>query len=184
MGWKLEKFFSSSLERNGKGQRQDVEEPVIAFGTGRSESSELGGDFEGYFKSLVYGKWFHGETQHKWIPQGQDTSSWDIVRWFVNGQKNVFHCRNLNNGSSTSSQNMRRSRGTGTYIPEMVKSIHHFSPSVFCLWVFVWSIRFCFCRVSNLMQTGSVANQAQWTHCLQHLSLNLSNRIFELVSFG
>ncbi|CAH8392860.1 unnamed protein product [Eruca vesicaria subsp. sativa] len=118
MGWKLEKFFSSSLERNGKGQRQDVEEPVVAFGTGRSEPSELRGDVEGYFKSLVYGKWFHGETQHKWIPQGQDTSSWDIVRWFVTGQKNVFYRRNLN-GSSNSFQNMRRSRGTGTYIPEM-----------------------------------------------------------------
>lgn len=121
MGWKLEKFFCSSLERNGKGQRQDVEEPVVAFGTGRAEASELRGDFEGYFKSLVYGKGFHGETQHKWIPQGQGqdhTSSWDIVRWFVAGQKNDFHRRNMN-GSSNSLQNMRRSRGTGTYIPEM-----------------------------------------------------------------
>lgn len=121
MGWKLEKFFSSSLERNGKGQRQDVEEPVVAFGTGRSEASDLRGDFEGNSKSLVYGKWFHGEGhQHKWIPQGQDASSWDIVRWFVTGQKDVFYRRNLNGSSSASLQNMRRSRGTGTYIPEMV----------------------------------------------------------------
>lgn len=120
MGWKLEKFFSSSLERNGKGQRQDVEEPVVAFGTGRSEASDLRGDFEGNSKSLVYGKWFHGEGhQHKWIPQGQDASSWDIVRWFVTGQKDVFYRRNLNGSSSASLQNMRRSRGTGTYIPEM-----------------------------------------------------------------
>lgn len=122
MGWKLELFFGSSLERNGKGQRQDVEEPVIAFGTGRSELSELRGDFEGYFKSLAYGKWFHGETLHNWIPQGQDTSSWDIVRWFVTGQKNVFYWRNLNDSTSMQpfSNNMPKSRGTGTYIPEMV----------------------------------------------------------------
>ncbi|XP_024016664.1 uncharacterized protein LOC18026715 [Eutrema salsugineum] len=117
MGWKLEKFLGNSLERNGKGQRHDVDEPVIAFGTGRSELSELRGNFEGYFNNLVYGRWFHGEPPQNWIPQGQDTSSWDVVRWFVAGQKNVYHWRNLN--GPTSLQNMRKSRGTGTYIPEM-----------------------------------------------------------------
>ncbi|CAH8376326.1 unnamed protein product [Eruca vesicaria subsp. sativa] len=106
MGWKLEKFFGNTLERNGKGQRLDVEEPVTAFGTGRSEFSELRGDFEGYFNSLVYGKWFHGETQQNWIPQGQDTSYWDIL--------NGFYRKNLNGAIP-----MQRSRGTGTYIPEM-----------------------------------------------------------------
>ncbi|KAF3556643.1 hypothetical protein F2Q69_00017760 [Brassica cretica] len=112
MGWKLENFFGNSLERNGKGQRLDVDEPITAFGTGRSELSELRGDFERYFQSLVYGKWFHGET-HLWIPQGQDTSSWDTV----NGQNNGFYWRNVN--GATSLQNMGRSRGTGTFFPEM-----------------------------------------------------------------
>ncbi|KAF8085702.1 hypothetical protein N665_0650s0015 [Sinapis alba] len=117
MGWKLEKFFGNTLERNGKGQRLDVDEPVTAFGTGRSELSELRGDFEGYFKSLVYGKWFHGETQHNWVPQDQDTSLWDIVRCFGTGQRNVLYGRNMNR--ATSMMNMRISRGTGTYIPKM-----------------------------------------------------------------
>ncbi|KAJ4903984.1 Nucleotidyltransferase family protein [Raphanus sativus] len=112
MGWKLEKFFCNSLDRNGKGERLDVEEPVTAFGTGRSELSELRGDFEGYFQSLVYGKWFHGETQ-LWIPQGHDTNSWDNV----NGQRSGFYWRRVD--GATSLQNMRRSIGTGTFIPEM-----------------------------------------------------------------
>ncbi|KAJ0259451.1 NTP_transf_2 domain-containing protein [Hirschfeldia incana] len=112
VGWKLKKFFANSLERNGKGRRLDVEEPVTAFGTGRSELSELRGDFEGCFESLVYGKWFHGETQLL-IPQGHDTSSWDIV----NGQKKGFYWRSVNGASSL--QNMKRSRGTDTYIPQM-----------------------------------------------------------------
>lgn len=119
--WKLENFFRNSLHRNGKGQRQDVEEPVVAFGTGRSELSELRGDFDGYFQSLVYSRCFHGETQHNWIPQVQDTSSWNIPPWCVTGQNNNYsYWKNLN--GSTSMQNMWNSRGTGTYIPAMVHS--------------------------------------------------------------
>ncbi|XP_010508846.1 PREDICTED: uncharacterized protein LOC104785349 [Camelina sativa] len=117
MGWKLEKFFRNTLDRNGKGQRQDVAEPLIAFGTGRTELSDLRGDFEGYYRSLVYGKWFHGEYQYSWIPQGQETSSWDVVNWSVTDQKNVLYWTNPD--GSTSMQNMQKSRGTGTYIPEM-----------------------------------------------------------------
>ncbi|XP_010517495.1 PREDICTED: uncharacterized protein LOC104792924 isoform X2 [Camelina sativa] len=117
MGWKLEKFFRNTLDRNGKGQRQDVVEPLIAFGTGRTELSDLRGDFEGYFRSLVYGKWFHGEIQYSWIPQGEETSSWDVASWSVNDQKNILYWTNPD--GSTSMQNMQKSRGTGTYIPEM-----------------------------------------------------------------
>uniref|UniRef100_A0A1J3JTD5 Poly(A) RNA polymerase gld-4 n=1 Tax=Noccaea caerulescens TaxID=107243 RepID=A0A1J3JTD5_NOCCA len=107
MGWKLEKFFSNSLDRNGKGQRQDVEEPVFAFGTGRSNLSQLRGDFEGYFKSLVSAKLFHGEIQNK---------------WYVTGEKNGFFWKDLN--LSTMMQNMQKSRGTGTYIPEMSQEFY------------------------------------------------------------
>ncbi|XP_023640956.1 uncharacterized protein LOC17890507 isoform X2 [Capsella rubella] len=118
VGWELEKFFANSLDRNGKGQRQDAEEPIYAFGTGRAELSDLRGDFEGNFRSLVYGKWFHGETtQHSWIPQGQETSSWDNVQWYVTGENNDLYWSNED--GSNSMQNMRKSRGTGTYIPEM-----------------------------------------------------------------
>ncbi|CAH2058611.1 unnamed protein product, partial [Thlaspi arvense] len=103
-------------ERNGKGQRLDVEEPVVAFGTGRSELSKLRGDYERYFKCLIYAKCFHGEAQ-LWIPQGKDSKHWDIVRWFMATQKNVCYWTTMN--GSTCVQNVRKSRGTGTYIPEM-----------------------------------------------------------------
>ncbi|KAL1219470.1 hypothetical protein V5N11_007265 [Cardamine amara subsp. amara] len=116
MGWKLEKFFNNTLAMNGKGQRQDVEEPVVAFGTGRAEFSQLRGDFDGYFHSLEYSKWFHGETsQQNWIPQGQDPS---FGHWYATSQNNNnFYWNNLN--GSTTMQNMGKSRGTGTYIPAM-----------------------------------------------------------------
>lgn len=156
MGWKLEKFFGNSLDRNGKGQRQDVEEPVVAFGTGRSEISDLRGDFEGYFKSVVYGQWFHGETQHNWIPQGQDTNSWDTVPWFATGQRNVCYWRNLD--GSTSTQNMGKSRGTGTYIPDMVHSPFTLSLVFVLLKEFVSKLYYqsvFFGRVNNLTLIGS-----------------------------
>lgn len=138
MGWRLEKFFGNTLERNGKGQRQDVNDPVTAFGTGRSELSELSGDFEGYFGSLVYGQMYHGyslpETfQHSYIPvasQDKDQGAWDIVRHLVNYRKNEFYLRGLNVSSpvhpfplhplTNGCQNMGKTRGTGTYIPDMV----------------------------------------------------------------
>lgn len=140
MGWRLEKFFHNSLERNGKGQRQDVTDPVSAFGTGRSELSELSGDFEGYFGRLVYGQMYHGYSlpgtfQHSYIPvtsQGKDSSGWDFVRHIVNCRKNEFYLRGLNvstsvhpfplHSSTNGCQNMGKTRGTGTYIPDMVCS--------------------------------------------------------------
>ncbi|CAA7060458.1 unnamed protein product [Microthlaspi erraticum] len=138
MGWRLEKFFRNSLERNGKGQRQDVNDPVTAFGTGRSELSELGGNFEGYFERLVYGQMYHGYSlpgtfQDSYAPvasQAKDPSSWDVVRHLVTYRKNEFYRRGLNISSTSTqpfplhslangSQNMGKTRGTGTYIPDM-----------------------------------------------------------------
>ncbi|XP_010539142.1 PREDICTED: uncharacterized protein LOC104812462 isoform X3 [Tarenaya hassleriana] len=131
MGSRLEKFFANSLDRNGKGQRQDVHNPVTAFGTGRSELSELKGDFDGYYRSLVYGQWYHGSSC-----QVQDTSAWNIVRWYVNCQKNEFYHKGLNVSTPMQPpypltisrlpspptihlQNTAELRGTGTYIPDM-----------------------------------------------------------------
>ena len=54
MGAALERFFMNTLDRNGKGQRPDVEVPVPAFGTGRSEESVLRGDCESYYGALRY----------------------------------------------------------------------------------------------------------------------------------
>ncbi|RYQ85710.1 hypothetical protein Ahy_B10g105299 isoform B [Arachis hypogaea] len=54
MGAALEGFFMNTLDRNGKGQRPDIEVPVPAFGTGRSEESVLLGDCESYYGALRY----------------------------------------------------------------------------------------------------------------------------------
>ncbi|KAL1207921.1 hypothetical protein V5N11_034216 [Cardamine amara subsp. amara] len=143
MGWRLEKFFSNSLERNGKGQRQDVDDPVTAFGTGRSELSELSGDFEGYFKRLVYGQMYHGYSlpgtiQPSYIPvasQVKDPSAWDVVRRLVAYRKNdSYDLRGLNVSTSmqpfplqsltNGSQSMGKRRGTGTYIPDMSQQLY------------------------------------------------------------
>ncbi|XP_024012974.1 uncharacterized protein LOC18020024 isoform X2 [Eutrema salsugineum] len=138
MGWRLEKFFGNSLERNGKGQRLDVNDPVTAFGTGRSELSELSGDFEGYFGRLVYGQMYHGYSlpgtfQHSYIPvasQVRDASAWDIVR----RRKNEIYLGGLNGSTSVQPlplqsldivcQNMGKTRGTGTYIPDMSQQLN------------------------------------------------------------
>ncbi|XP_023637951.1 uncharacterized protein LOC17886661 isoform X2 [Capsella rubella] len=142
MGWRLERFFRNSLERNGKGQRQDVIDPVTAFGTGRSELSELSGDFEGYFGRLVYGQMYHGYSipgtfQQSYIPvtsQVKDQNGWDIVRHLVSCRKNEFSLRGLNVSTSVQPfplhslnngfQNMRKRRGTGTFIPDMSQQLY------------------------------------------------------------
>lgn len=54
MGAALEKFFFSTLDRNGKGERADVDVPVSPFGTGRSEECVLRGDCESYYGGLQY----------------------------------------------------------------------------------------------------------------------------------
>lgn len=139
MGWRLEKFFRNSLERNGKGQRQDVNDPVTAFGTGRSELSELSGDFDSSFGRLVYGQMYHGHSlpgtfQHGYIPVSSHLSGWEIVRHLVTYRKNEFHLRSLNVSTSmqpfplhslpNGCQNMRKTRGTGTYIPDMSQQVY------------------------------------------------------------
>ncbi|CAN8279585.1 unnamed protein product [Cochlearia groenlandica] len=142
MGWRLEKFFGNSLERNGKGQRQDVNDPITAFGTGRSELSELGGDFEGYFGRLVYGQMYHGYSlpgtfQHSYISaasQARDASAWDVVRRLVSYRNNEFYLRGMNGSTSmqhapmhsltNGCQSMAKTRGTGTYIPDMSQELY------------------------------------------------------------
>ncbi|CAH2063978.1 unnamed protein product [Thlaspi arvense] len=127
MGWRLEKFFRNSLERNGKGQRQDVNDPITAFGTGRSELSELSGDIQVYLERLVYGQMYHS------LP-GTFQSAWDVVRRLVSCRENEFHLRGLNGSTSiqplllesltNGCSNMGNTRGTGTYIPDMSQQLY------------------------------------------------------------
>uniref|UniRef100_A0A2P2MG29 Uncharacterized protein MANES_07G140200 n=1 Tax=Rhizophora mucronata TaxID=61149 RepID=A0A2P2MG29_RHIMU len=58
MGAGLEKFFVNTLDRNGRGERPDVPVPVPAFGTGRSEVSDLCGDYSSYSTALLCGQWY------------------------------------------------------------------------------------------------------------------------------
>lgn len=143
MGMALEKFFVNSLDRNGKGQRADAQVPVPAFGTGRSEASDLGGDYSNLYYSMQYGHWYHNYTLYlnscssplsSPSSQTYNESPWDGVRQllrsmthpFYQNDQDVYYQRPLvchpyasqvpitTNGTD----GMVRSRGTGTYIPE------------------------------------------------------------------
>ncbi|PNX93390.1 nucleotidyltransferase domain protein [Trifolium pratense] len=54
IGGALEVFFMNTLNRNGKGLRADIDVPVPAFGTGKSEEPVLVGDCDGYYGGLEY----------------------------------------------------------------------------------------------------------------------------------
>lgn len=144
MGLRIENFFVTTLERNGKGQRSDVSVPVTAFGSGRSEASDLSGDYDGYYNSLVYGQWYHGYTlpasaQATTPPRSPSRvpsrSPWDFLRRLVGFRRNNFYRRNRDlyvprlpfshpyisqlPSAPFGFNDTGKSRGTGTYIPNM-----------------------------------------------------------------
>ena len=142
VGGALEKFFMNTLDRNGRGQRPDVHVPVPAFGVGRSEISDLSGDYDSFYGGLQYGQWYHDCTlpvslQPCSIPsQMWNKSVPDALAWSVRGNQNINHrkgtdvfvprlqlCNPNDSQLSASTFSIRktgRSRGTGTYIPDMV----------------------------------------------------------------
>ncbi|KAI5446155.1 hypothetical protein KIW84_014127 [Lathyrus oleraceus] len=54
MGGALEVFFMNTLNRNRKGQRPDIDVPVPAFGTGKSEEPVLVGDCDSFYGGLQH----------------------------------------------------------------------------------------------------------------------------------
>lgn len=132
----------TTLERNGSGQRPDVEVPVPAFGTGRTEISDLGGDYDSYYGGLQDGQWFCYYNLPVYLPPSPIPSQiWngnvmDTLARSVWGHQNVIYPRGTDvfvpklplyypNASqiSAAAYNIERtwtSRGTGTYIPDMV----------------------------------------------------------------
>ncbi|KAK8674781.1 hypothetical protein V6N13_032884 [Hibiscus sabdariffa] len=143
MGVGLEKFFVNTLDRNGRGQRPDVQIPVHAFGTGKSEISDLSGDYDGYYNGLLYSQWYHhcalNVPVHPTTPvsssQTQKHGARDALHRLVRCKRNTF-CRKgtdvfiprlpfshpcaLRLPASTSGiDNMSEWRGTGTNIPDM-----------------------------------------------------------------
>ncbi|KAF8080234.1 hypothetical protein N665_0964s0015 [Sinapis alba] len=121
IGWRLEKFYGNSLDRNGKGQRQDVNDPVTAFGTGRSELSELSGDFQAYFGRLMYGKMCQGYNLPGTIQHSYQTNEFYLRGPNGSTSTQPLPLHSLTNGS----QNMGKRRGTGTYIPDMSQQLYH-----------------------------------------------------------
>ncbi|XP_010554909.1 PREDICTED: uncharacterized protein LOC104824500 [Tarenaya hassleriana] len=147
MGTGIEEFFFNSIERNGKGERMDAEVPVNVFGTGKSDASNLSGDFMLHYRSLLSGQLFHGYqmphiVQH--VPRPplaahfQDTNAWNIAQRLISRNlQNVpqgppiifvpvplfaYHVPPQQTPTFVPFHNLQTlptSRGTGTYIPHL-----------------------------------------------------------------
>ncbi|XP_038995265.1 uncharacterized protein LOC120119516 [Hibiscus syriacus] len=147
MGMGLEKLFVNTLDRNGRGQRPDVQIPVHAFGTGKSEVSDLSAVYDGYCNGLLYSQWYHYYAVN--VPlqptttvsssssssQTQKHSAWDALRRLVRCKRNNFNRKGSNvfipklpfshptalrlPAATYGMDNMTKSRGTGTYIPDV-----------------------------------------------------------------
>ncbi|KAG5019660.1 hypothetical protein JHK87_015515 [Glycine soja] len=127
MGAALEKFFFSTLERNGKGERADVGVPVAPFGTGRFEEPVLNGDCENYCGGSQYVQLYHNYA----MPVIVDSSSLalpdDILasstqqNWslFYHGGTDVYIPRHTLYHPTYNLEGGGKSRGTGTYIPDL-----------------------------------------------------------------
>ncbi|XVE90977.1 hypothetical protein DITRI_Ditri20bG0118800 [Diplodiscus trichospermus] len=144
MGVGLEKFFANTLGRNGRGQRPDVKTPVHAFGTGRSEVFDLTGDYDHHYNNLSCSRWYHNcpssvPAQPSVLSSSSQTekkSAWDALRQFVRCKQNIFNWRGSNlfiprlpfshpcasqlAAATYGIDKMTKSRGTGTYIPDVV----------------------------------------------------------------
>ncbi|KAI4306944.1 hypothetical protein L6164_030181 [Bauhinia variegata] len=125
MGAALENFFANTLERNGKGQRADVLVPVPAFGTGRSEESDLTGDYDSYYADLQYGQLYHSSPM---LFAARSPSQADLYGWSAYypvgtdvyiPTPTFFYTNSSQNPDGTCSiEETGKSRGTGTYIPD------------------------------------------------------------------
>ncbi|KAM1162608.1 hypothetical protein ACFX13_001653 [Malus domestica] len=80
-GMALDKFFATTLDRNGGGQRADLATPVPRFGTGTSEKSDLTGDYEEYCDSLLSANAYQFSITHNSAPpfEADDMSKWNAL---------------------------------------------------------------------------------------------------------
>ncbi|CAK8567784.1 unnamed protein product [Lathyrus sativus] len=132
MGGALEVFFMNTLNRNGKGQRPDIDVPVPAFGTGRSEEPVLVGDCDSFYGGLQHVQMCRNYA----IPLAPSISppipfdadmlklqqSW--LRCYHRGTdvyvpRQTFYHPNAPPHPTYSLEETGKSRGTGTYIPDM-----------------------------------------------------------------
>jgi len=152
MGSAVEKFFFCTLERNGKGERADVDIPVCPFGIGRSEGSILKGD--SYYFGSQYVQTYpnysmpvtnvhssspappsHNDmlalsTQQSWsegdfLTLQQNWSMFYGSNVYIPRQTLYYPAYNLDEGV--------KSRGTGTYIPDLVCFLSYQTPSIYIM---------------------------------------------------
>ncbi|XP_062001280.1 uncharacterized protein LOC133718452 isoform X2 [Rosa rugosa] len=129
IGQELQKdFFRVTLNRNGRGQRPDLQAPVPAFGSGRYVQSNLTGDFDYYYGGILYAQWLHDESLHLSShpspppSQVQNNTTWNARTWSVN----VFDQMSMNaralpfyhHCASQQTAHIRTLPGTGMYIPD------------------------------------------------------------------
>ncbi|XP_027365847.1 uncharacterized protein LOC113872458 isoform X2 [Abrus precatorius] len=134
MGAALEKFFTNTLERNGKGLRPDVDIPVPVFGTGKSQEFVLRGDCESYYGGLQYVQLYRNYatpvTAHQSSPSSPSQA--DILALSMQQNWSMFYQTGTDvyvpgqtlyhpnvSPRSYSLEERAKSRGTGTYIPDM-----------------------------------------------------------------
>ncbi|VVA18521.1 PREDICTED: PAP/OAS1 substrate-binding domain [Prunus dulcis] len=138
MGAELEKFFMTTIDRNGRGERPDVNAPVCAFGIGRSEESDLWGEYDSYYSSMLYGQAFHRSTHHSAPPSGVcNKTTWNALAWSAQLNWNEFCGRATKvyarlplrhpSASHLSAATIgvgitRKSQGTGTFIPDVTQN--------------------------------------------------------------
>ncbi|XP_050208883.1 uncharacterized protein LOC130014588 isoform X1 [Mercurialis annua] len=144
MGEKLEQFFVNTLDRNGKGERPDTVVPVPTFGTGRSEASDLSGEYESYYSGLIQGQWYHNYSLPMSPQMTPPTSpspteprcTWDTLSQLLRCKQKFLSHRGTDvfvprvpqlhhpyaskvYAPASTMDEMGRSRGTGTYIPNL-----------------------------------------------------------------
>jgi len=156
MGSALEKFFFCTLERNGKGERADVDVPVCPFGTGRSEGSVLDGDYASYCFDSQYDQLYpnnsmpvttvhsnspsspsHDDmlapsTQQNWSEGDFLTSqqNWSMI--YQSGSNVYIPAQTLYHPAYTIDE-VVKSRGTGTYIPDLVCCVFYQTQSIYIM---------------------------------------------------
>ncbi|GAU24460.1 hypothetical protein TSUD_319370 [Trifolium subterraneum] len=138
MGGALEVFFMNTLNRNGKGQRPDIDVPVPAFGTGKSEKPVLVGDCDSYYGGLQYVQLYRNHVMPLVAHTSSPSIPFDAVahsssssiqqNWYMYYHRGAdlyvprqtFFPPNAPPPPPTYSlEDMGKSRGTGTYIPDM-----------------------------------------------------------------
>ncbi|KAH1205001.1 hypothetical protein GmHk_16G045814 [Glycine max] len=187
MGAALEKFFFSTLDRNGKGERADVAVPVSPFGIGRSEESVLCGDCESYCGGLQYVQLYRNYAMpiavHSSSPSSPSQD--DILapstqqNWsmFYQGGTDVYIPGQTLYHPTYNLEGRGKSRGTGTYIPDLNYNSYwdmHTKPSR--------PRRFASSKYNALPKSPSKKQQAEEVHSVTDINANSDSRLFEFSS--